>query len=97
MATNPQVPEALGALKKTPPLPGCILTIRVASLGHLERLELRRYTGDYLVDGKQYAWPKGHLDAPTVAEMEASVVDQLRLALLAHFGIQADLFEGLTP
>ena len=56
---------------------------------------MTRWAGDELQEVKTLAWTQGQLNASTLYELEAVVVDQLRLALLAIEGVQADLWEAL--
>ena len=69
-----------------------LLVVKAASVGSLGGVQITRWYANRLDDVKIAAWVRGQLTASTLTELEAVLVDQLRLALMATVGIPAELF-----
>jgi hypothetical protein len=97
MSTNDQAANGPGSSPfEDLGLAGIVLLFE-ASRGSVQRLVLRRLGPSSLTDLKRFEWPAGKLSASGLAEIEATLIDQFRLMILAAHGVQADLFEGLWP
>lgn len=86
---------APGALVGPAPVPTTILLVEAGSLGSVERVTIRRVSGPTLFEVKTFAWQAGKLGVLQWAEMEATLIDQFRLGILAAYGIQAELWGAL--
>lgn len=97
MSAKEQVPNPLGSSEKPFLVPGHVLLFRLAPIQSEERLWILRYNEHQLVDQRCSTWSRGHLTSNVLEEIEATAIDQLRLLLLTVCGVQAEMFEGLTP